>query len=201
LLSYSGNADMWDDNSGGHDSKFGIYRSLDERNMLRDEQVRFADFCASKVGASECDDGSAPPVDAGGVVDVGGLRDSGRQMDASRGTGGGGGSAGATGGTGIGGSGGDVGTGGSGGDVGTGGSGGDVGTGGSGGGLGASGTSGALTPDASHSTPQRGPSELVGGCSCKLGSSGASTSGAVAFAGMVACALELLRRRRKRCDC
>ena len=49
LFQHSGAADMWDDGASGHDSKFGIYRSLDNRGSLRDEQVRFADFCASKT--------------------------------------------------------------------------------------------------------------------------------------------------------
>jgi MYXO-CTERM domain-containing protein len=69
LLQYSGGADMWDDGASGHDSKFGIYRSLANPGSLRDEQVRFADFCASKQSAAECDDGAgpppAPPADAG----------------------------------------------------------------------------------------------------------------------------------------
>jgi len=73
---------MWDDNSGGHDPKFGIYRSLDHRNELRDEQVRFADFCVSKVSASECQDGAAPPTDAGVGKDVGGAPDASGRMDA-----------------------------------------------------------------------------------------------------------------------
>ncbi len=88
LLSYSGNADMWDDGSGGHDPKFGIYRSLDHRNVLRDEQVRFADFCVSKVSASECPDDVAPPTDAGVDKDGGGAPDAAGQMDARQDVGG-----------------------------------------------------------------------------------------------------------------
>ena len=61
LLQYSGAEDMWDDNASGHDSKFGIYRSLANPGSLRDEQVRFADFCASKESAAECEDGAMPP--------------------------------------------------------------------------------------------------------------------------------------------
>jgi hypothetical protein len=64
LFSQASDADMWDDNASGHDSKFGIYRSLDSREMLRDEQVRFADFCASKVSAAECEDEGSPPPPA-----------------------------------------------------------------------------------------------------------------------------------------
>jgi hypothetical protein len=66
LFSHAGAADTWDDNASAHDPKFGIYRSLNNRASLRDEQVRFADFCVSKQSASECDDGSSgPPSDAG----------------------------------------------------------------------------------------------------------------------------------------
>jgi hypothetical protein len=55
LLSYSGSADMWDDGAGYGAPKFGIYRSLASRSQLRDEQVRFADFCVSRTSARECD--------------------------------------------------------------------------------------------------------------------------------------------------
>jgi hypothetical protein len=65
LMSYSGDADTWQASDTGHDPKFGIYRSLSDPTYLRDEQVRFADFCVSKVSAAECDDGPAPPRDAG----------------------------------------------------------------------------------------------------------------------------------------
>jgi hypothetical protein len=82
LFSYSGAADMWDDGSSGHDSKFGIYRSLNNRGDLRDEQVRFADFCASKVSAAECADGALPPPDAGMVGDAAGSADAGSEVGA-----------------------------------------------------------------------------------------------------------------------
>jgi hypothetical protein len=92
LFSYSGAADMWDDGSSGHDSKFGIYRSLNNRGDLRDEQVRFADFCASKVSAAECADGALPPPDAGAPgVDAGGMADAGAEAAAPRPDAGGGG--------------------------------------------------------------------------------------------------------------
>jgi len=61
LFFYSAPADMWDDAAGGHDIKFGIYRSLNSREQLRDEQVRFADFCGSKQSATDCDDAVVPP--------------------------------------------------------------------------------------------------------------------------------------------
>ena len=70
--------------------KFGIYRSLNNRGMLRDEQVRFADFCASKISAAECADESLPPPmggsDAGGG---GGGPDGGTAGDAGGGGAGG----------------------------------------------------------------------------------------------------------------
>jgi MYXO-CTERM domain-containing protein len=61
LFNYAGAADTWDDNSSGHDFKCGIYRSLNNRGDLRDEQVRYADLCASKTSAADCDDGTLPP--------------------------------------------------------------------------------------------------------------------------------------------
>jgi MYXO-CTERM domain-containing protein len=90
LFDYSGDADMWDDDASGHDSKFGIYRSLNGADYLRDEQVRFADFCASKVSASECQD--EPPPSGGGTGGVGGSEPVGG--GSSGGTGGSSGSAG-----------------------------------------------------------------------------------------------------------
>jgi hypothetical protein len=65
LMSYSGDADTWQASDTGHDPKFGLYRSLDNPTYLRDEQVRFADFCVSKLSAADCDDGVLPPRDAG----------------------------------------------------------------------------------------------------------------------------------------
>jgi uncharacterized membrane protein YgcG len=106
LFSQASDADMWDDNASGHDSKFGIYRSLDAKEMLRDEQVRFADFCASKVSAAECEedgspggDGGAPPAapDASAPPPDDGAGGSGGS-GGSGGTGGSGGSGGSSGG-------------------------------------------------------------------------------------------------------
>jgi hypothetical protein len=65
LMSYSGDADTWQASDTGHDPKFGLYRSLTNPTYLRDEQVRFADFCVSKLSAADCDDGVLPPRDAG----------------------------------------------------------------------------------------------------------------------------------------
>jgi hypothetical protein len=71
LMSYSGDADTWQASDTGHDPKFGLYRSLNSPTFLRDEQVRFADFCVSKVSAAECDDGvGPPPPDAGAPPDA-----------------------------------------------------------------------------------------------------------------------------------
>ncbi len=117
LYSYAGGADMWDAGASAHDSKFGIYRSLQERGMMRDEQVRFADFCASKMSAAECADESLPPPMGGGNSDAGGGGgDGGAAPDAGSGGtggagggGGGGGSGGGSGGSGSGGSGGSSG--------------------------------------------------------------------------------------------
>jgi hypothetical protein len=67
LFNYSGGADTWDDNSSGHDFKAGIYRSLNNRGDLRDEDVKYADFCASKTSAADCDDGNVPPAPDGGA--------------------------------------------------------------------------------------------------------------------------------------
>jgi hypothetical protein len=78
LFQHSGGANMWDAGSGGHDAKWGIYRSLNQRGALRDEQLRFADFCISHVSAAECADDAAPPIpDAGAPVtaDAGGVAD------------------------------------------------------------------------------------------------------------------------------
>jgi hypothetical protein len=184
LLTYSGNADMWDDGSGGHDSKFGIYRSLDSRSMLRDEQVRFADFCTSKVSASECDDGLAPPTDAGAGNDAGGAHDAAGTLDARKDDIGGGGPSGAGG---AGGAGGEGGAGGAG-PV-------DAAmppAGGAGGSMPGDAGHRAPTPDAAPPTP---PGDLHGGCACNLAPSAGAPGHA--FVGMAACALAWARRRRR----
>ena len=90
LFDYAGGADTAD--GGNHDPKWGIYRSLNTRSALRDEQVRFADFCISKTSAADCEaDGPAPPPpgDAGGnpePQDAGAAADSGtKPQDAAPG--------------------------------------------------------------------------------------------------------------------
>jgi MYXO-CTERM domain-containing protein len=65
---YAGTGDTWDANTA-QDPKWGIYRSLNTVSALRDEDdVRFADFCISKVSAAECDDDSVPSSDASVVA-------------------------------------------------------------------------------------------------------------------------------------
>jgi hypothetical protein len=54
LLSYSNsNIDLWRDAATFCRPKWGIYRSLNSVSYLRDEAVRFADFCIAE-GASVC---------------------------------------------------------------------------------------------------------------------------------------------------
>jgi hypothetical protein len=132
LISYSGNADMYDDGAGYGAPKFGIYRSLNSAGSLRDEQVRFADFCVSSTSVAECADGNQPqppppgdggtpppaPADGGAAPDAGST-----EADASVGSDA----------SGTGGTGGSTGTGGTGASTGTGGSGGSTASGGAGG--------------------------------------------------------------------
>lgn len=54
LLSYTNtNIDMWRNGTTFARPKWGIYRSLNNKSYLRDEQVRFADFCIAK-GVAWC---------------------------------------------------------------------------------------------------------------------------------------------------
>jgi hypothetical protein len=54
LLSYSNNnLDMWRDSTTFCRPKWGIYRSLNNVSYLRDEEVRFADFCIAE-GEAVC---------------------------------------------------------------------------------------------------------------------------------------------------
>jgi hypothetical protein len=77
LFDYSGDADMWDAGASGHDSKFGLYRSLSSAGQLRDEQVRFADFCASKLSAADCANLAMPDPGVGGAGGSGGTMNAG----------------------------------------------------------------------------------------------------------------------------
>ncbi|MFL5745639.1 MAG: DNRLRE domain-containing protein [Niastella sp.] len=53
LLSYSNNSlDMWREGASYNRPKWGVYRGKDD--VLRDEQVRFNDFCISESSASLC---------------------------------------------------------------------------------------------------------------------------------------------------
>jgi len=63
LLAYTNNnLNMWRGDATFNRPKWGIYRSLNSTNDLRDEQVRFADFCLAK-GNDFCpsDVGALPP--------------------------------------------------------------------------------------------------------------------------------------------
>ena len=196
LFNYSGGADTWDDGASAHDFKAGIYRSLNNRGMLRDEQVRFADFCASKTSAADCDDGAAPPPPPpadGGVVqdarggEVGGPGGTG----GAGGTGGSGGSAG-SGGSSAGGSGGAAGSGGGGSGGSTAGSGGSGGSGSGGrGGSSAGGRGGS----GSGGSPPGDPDPAAAGCSCNVGASG--SGGGFAALGLLGLLLGMARRRRR----
>lgn len=62
LLSYSRTGiDMWRTDADYNRPKWGVYRGKDD--VLRDEQVRFADFCISETSESQCpsDIGNEPP--------------------------------------------------------------------------------------------------------------------------------------------
>ncbi|MDF2188175.1 DNRLRE domain-containing protein [Paraflavitalea sp. CAU 1676] len=53
LLSYTNSSlDMWRTGASYNRGKWGVYRGKDA--VLRDEQVRFADFCVTETGASLC---------------------------------------------------------------------------------------------------------------------------------------------------
>lgn len=63
LLSYSNNSlDMWRTGASYNRPKWGVYRGKDA--ALRDEEVRFADFCVTESSASLCpsDIGTPPPT-------------------------------------------------------------------------------------------------------------------------------------------
>ena len=55
LISWSDTSiDMWEDGAGYGAPKFGFYRSLNSVSYLRDESIRFADFCVTKGSESGC---------------------------------------------------------------------------------------------------------------------------------------------------
>jgi hypothetical protein len=90
LFNYAGNHDMWDDGAVDGMPKFGIYRGLLNKGALRDEQVRFADFCVSDTSAAECADGMGdptPPPPAADAGAPGGGRDGGTGGDPGQGGG------------------------------------------------------------------------------------------------------------------
>ena len=59
LLSYSktGGIDLWRTGASRNHPKWGMYRSKNSTG-LRDEQIRFADFCISESSASQCPSGA-----------------------------------------------------------------------------------------------------------------------------------------------
>ena len=60
LLTWSGsNIDMWDDGAGYGALKLGIYRSLNSKSSLRDEEMRFNRVCVA-VGSQVCPASSTP---------------------------------------------------------------------------------------------------------------------------------------------
>jgi hypothetical protein len=196
LLQHSGGADTWQGNGGGHDCKFGLYRSLDDRTALRDEQVRFDDFCFSKGSADDCG-GAFPTIDAGSSP-----------LDAANG-----GTGGDTGGGGTAGSdtGGGNATGGTAG-AGTGSGGSETGgadtsgtTGGSGsynpgtGGFDPGGTGGSAQPGGTTGTGGRGreASEATGAINCTIAMTNPGNGRTTTAFGWLACALGLFRRRRR----
>lgn len=64
LLSYTASSiDMWRSGVSYIRPKWGIYRSLNDRSSLRDEQVRFDGFCIAK-GSETCSGTSVTPVPA-----------------------------------------------------------------------------------------------------------------------------------------
>jgi hypothetical protein len=191
LYTHAGAADMWDANASGHDSKFGIYRSLLDKPAMRDEQVRFADFCASKQSAAECEDDSVPVSDGGAG---GASGDAGGGDDAS-----GGSNAGSGGDSGSGGS--NTGSGGSG--TGSGGTS-TPGSGGASGAGGAPGTGGRAPSDAAGPRDSRPPSQPdapdsnVSGCACALGVGGhpaPASAGWLLLLGALVVVRRSLRRR------
>jgi hypothetical protein len=186
LFSYAGAADTWDDNASAHDPKFGIYRSLNSKADLRDEQVRFADFCVSKQSASECADDLPPPGDGGAGDDAGA-----GEPDAASPTGGSGGGEGGA--SGSGGQGGAGPASGGGGQAGAGAGG--TGSGGSGGSRADAATgSGGTKSDAPRGSDPT-PAETQAACSCDLGRRGGAPVAPALLLALVAAALVLARRR------
>jgi hypothetical protein len=61
LISWSDTSiDMWEDGAGYGAPKFGFYRSLNSTSYLRDESIRFADFCVTKGSESGCPSSIGP---------------------------------------------------------------------------------------------------------------------------------------------
>lgn len=68
MLSYSktGGIDLWRTGASVNHPKWGVYRSKNSTG-LRDEQVRFADFCVSESSASQCPSSAGSGGGGGGA--------------------------------------------------------------------------------------------------------------------------------------
>jgi len=74
LLSYTNNSlDMWREGASYNRPKWGVYRGKSDE--LRDEQVRFADFCISESSASQCPSDIGSGGGGGGTITVNALQD------------------------------------------------------------------------------------------------------------------------------
>jgi hypothetical protein len=68
ILAYTNNnLNLWRGDATFNRPKWGIYRSLNSTNYLRDEQVRFADFCIAK-GTDACPAPAKPFITSAGIA-------------------------------------------------------------------------------------------------------------------------------------
>lgn len=69
LLTYTNNSlDMWRTGASYNRGKWGVYRGKDD--VLRDEQVRFNDFCITESSASLCPSGIGGNPNPGGTINL-----------------------------------------------------------------------------------------------------------------------------------
>ena len=69
LLSYTNNSlDMWRTGASYNRGKWGVYRGKDD--VLRDEQVRFNDFCITESSASLCPSSIGSNPNPGGTINL-----------------------------------------------------------------------------------------------------------------------------------
>lgn len=74
LLSYSNNSlDMWRSGASYNRPKWGVYRGKDD--VLRDEQVRFNDFCITESSASLCPSSIGSNPDPGTTINLSAQQD------------------------------------------------------------------------------------------------------------------------------